>query len=277
MRDDLSDILPIRQDAHYDILASHTIYNSTKISRVLPEDTVKIGIIREPFDRMVSAAYYYRDVSKMPYLSAVPKDNFISNLIRNHSVYDTNEFSQTKNSMAMDFGFPKGLTENMSYAISAYISKLSSEFELILIMERFEESLILMKRLLKWDMFDILHIATNRNKHIQVTPDTEDLAKFKSMCFLDYAIYNHFWKIFESKIASEGKSFKEEVEYFKTVLDSVNAFCRNVKEGDNFKVDGSQWNCPFTLTSRDCKAMKMDVDVISLPILRERHIKMQGL
>lgn len=54
--------MPIEPNKHYDIFAMHTKYNQTMFDKLLPADTVNIGIIREPLDRMISAAYYHRDV-----------------------------------------------------------------------------------------------------------------------------------------------------------------------------------------------------------------------
>jgi hypothetical protein len=99
-------VLPVEPNTKHDILARHIYrYKAHFFKRFLPEDSVNIAIIRQPLDRMISAAYYYRDLLKKSYLVDVPKDNFILNLINYPELYDKAPFSRTKNSMGRDFVF----------------------------------------------------------------------------------------------------------------------------------------------------------------------------
>lgn len=207
----------------------------------------------------------------------VPRKNFIVNLIQNHSIYEKKHFSRTHNSMAQDFGFPPSTTKSMSIFISSYMMQITFQFKLVLVLEKLDESLVLLKRYLDWELFDILYIPDNRHEHEKVSLKAEDIAKFKSVSFLDYIIYDEFVKILKWKMKLEGATFQEEVDHFKTVLRSVREFCSGESDLEFLHVHSSRWTCPFILTASDCKLMTMVSREITIPILIERHKKMHKL
>ena len=215
----LRTILPVKQGGHYDILAFHAKLNfkKTDFDAILPEDKVNIAIIREPLRRMISAAYYYRNFGHR-YLKTIPKDNFISELIANPDKYEPRTFSITRNSMAKDFGFSTTMKATEKGKIQKTLELLYKEFKLVLIVERFDESLVLMKRILGWKMSDILYIPSNTLKHPLVNITNVQRKTHEETCFLDYAIYSYFSKVFDVKVQREGETFEFEVAHFKELL-----------------------------------------------------------
>jgi hypothetical protein len=64
--------------------------------------------------------------------------------------------------MAVEFDFPESLFTNYSNEeSSSYLEKLDREFELVIILEHFTESAVLMRRLLGWTIKDILYLKKN--------------------------------------------------------------------------------------------------------------------
>lgn len=49
-------------------------------------------------------------------------------------------------------------------AVKNYIKFLNKEFDLVMIMDYFDESLVLLKRLLCWEIDDILYVKLNERK-----------------------------------------------------------------------------------------------------------------
>lgn len=237
----------------YDILAVHTVYKKERFAQVLPEDSVYIGIIRDPLERMVSAAFYYRDIWQIEYLKKIPKDRFIKNLINYPERYDSVVFSFTRNSMGKDFGFSPYLKPLDSTAIEAKLNSLGEEFALVMVMERFDESLVLMRRLLNWSLSDILYLKSNAHRHKPVIISEKEQIKFRTTCFMDYAIYDYFKKIFEEKLSLQQTDFWEEVKHFKSVLSILNNFCGGA--GTRLLVEASPGNHSFYVTRKDCKWM----------------------
>jgi len=62
--------------------------------------------------------------------------------------------------MMFDFGLDYQFYQNFT-AVKEYIAFLEGEFDLVMIMEYFEESMVLMKRLLSWEFEDFFHIKSN--------------------------------------------------------------------------------------------------------------------
>ncbi|XP_045210111.1 galactose-3-O-sulfotransferase 2-like [Mercenaria mercenaria] len=261
--------MPVAPGNHRDILACHSVYSRNLFGSVLPEDTVNIGIIREPLERMISAAYYYRDVWKSPLLVKVPRLNFIHNLVNRPHLYELKPFTKTKNAMGQDFGFSPTTSINDTDYIKKHLDLLKKDFKQVLVMERFEESLILMKRTLNWDLADVIYLKTNSHAHQPVILTPYELDKFKSTCFLDYAVYETFYEIFDKKIAAEGPDFINEVEHFKSVLQLVKDFCE-LGTRKLLKIAQSAWNEPFEVTKQDCLYMQMK-ELKFVEFLKRRH------
>jgi len=242
---------------HYDIFACHTVYSKSLYSQLLPKDHVKIGIIREPFDRMISAAYYYRDIWNVGYLKSVPPANFIHNLINQPERYERASFSRTRNSMGKDFGFPNNLKPSDTNIVMQRLNALNSEFSLVMVTERFDESLVLMKRLLHWSFSDIMYLLANSHKHSSYPLNEAELKKFKTTSFLDYAIYDHFLKEFEKKVDAAGEDLQNEVHYFTDCLVKFKAFCDKANSTTEVLEFGkTKWDDTFTVIKADCDWMK---------------------
>ena len=269
--------LPVRPGAHYDILATHSWYKSKEYDRILPKDKVNIAIVREPIDRLISSAYYYRDVYGYTYLNKVPKATYIQELILHPEKYETSHFSETRNSMGQDFGFAATMKITDSDKIVAKLNSLEKEFILVLLTERFDESLVLMKRYLNWNLSDILYISRNTHAHQQVNITEELREKYKSTSFMDFAIYNRFAKIFNEKVIAEGPEFKQEVIFLQNVLNKTVSFCQHgIKQNKSFlEIQSSDWNNAFRIFESDCKLLLKE-EITFIDELKARHKLMNG-
>lgn len=268
--------LPVKPGGHYDILAVHSVYRKEDFDSVLPLDHVNIGIVREPLNRMISAAYYYRDTFNKSHLLSVPRSNFIQELINHPEKYEKEFFSETRNSMGRDFGFDSTIKDTHIDAILKRLVFLDREFKLVLITERFEESLVLMKRYFNWKLSDILFIPRNAYKHEAEKLTEEQRAKHRKTCFLDYAIYDFFWKVFDYKVENEEGDFKDEVRQFKNILDQTTSFCgRSKSPNNNLQIFATRWNDDFGISHSDCALMEMD-EMKFIENLRARHIQMNS-
>ena len=68
-----------------------------------------------------------------------------------------------RNQMLWDFGLDEKLFENMT-AIKSKIEEIDSTFALVLLTEKFDESMILLKDLLCWDYRDMTSLKLNAQK-----------------------------------------------------------------------------------------------------------------
>jgi hypothetical protein len=225
-----------KSDKH-DILCNHMVFNRKKISRLLHNDSMYIGIVREPFDQFLSSAIYYKFKYKYPYLRRLPKETFITDLIRNprQNEATTMAESMTYNSMSYDFGMSIGFSEaaiNGSLEVfDEFLNDTANTFHLVMLFEKFDESLVLLRRYLNFTIEDIVYVPGNSfsfKKEANVTLEfnitEDDMAVFRERNQFDYKLYAFFKTRIEMQIARESM-FQEEVKHFKAILNEVQEFC----------------------------------------------------
>ncbi|XP_053385834.1 galactose-3-O-sulfotransferase 2-like [Mercenaria mercenaria] len=256
----------------YDILCNHGVFNYDIYSSLLPKDTVYLGIVRDPLAVFISAVNYYSQESQQIDYIAQITGNRLQELIRRPEVYDREFFSYAKNVMSRDFGFPE--TNNRNHTI-AKLKELGLIFKLVLLVEHFEESLILMKRYLSWKLRDILFLSNNAYGKGQTGEDLtlNDTKKFKIRNQLDYALYIFFYKKFLDQYNSEPNDINLEVKHFKSVLFDLNTFCNNKAHENEISVltvNESKWTEQFTLIFEDCKYMNKD-ELEFIKLLRQKQ------
>ena len=271
----LEDKIPLKPGKHYDIFACHTnSFRKGWFESLLPVDSVNIAIVREPLSRMISSAYYYRDVFGVAYLKKVPESGFIHNLIKSQHKYDNNLFSHTRNAMGRDFGL-RNRTDKHNLDLPEILKELDEQFYLVLIMERFHESLIMLKRLLKWSFIDILYLKTNSHEHNHTVLSEDEIRKFKDSNYIDVAIYEYFYDVFKKKLAVVGEDFHHEVAFFKTLLQQVNEFCEvKVNDDDDARlsIELSKWEEKFEVTKFDCVLMRTH-EISFITKLRMKYLR----
>ena len=254
----------------HDILCNHAVFNQTKFKKLLHSDAVYIAIVREPLHLFISSALYYRYVWPNRYLTKIGEKNFIHDLIHKPAKYEPQNMkdSRTFNNMATDFGFEinniNSVAKLKESDISLFISNLKNAFHFVIIVEYFDESLVMLKRLLNWSLKDILYIKqnefkqSNRSKSINVTVTDEDKRVFRNRNRLDYAIYETFLDLFLKRMSKE-TDLLAEVSEFRNNLKIVRAFCEKShpkRKKKDLIFPSTKWTASFTVERQDCVLMK---------------------
>lgn len=175
--------------------------------------------------------------------------------------------------MALEFGFPLEVfrsKKKKSVAITEYLDKLDSEMDLILVVEKLEESMVLLRRILNWKLQDILYIHKNsfadmRNetrtklsKNLYIHDDTEE--KYRKWAKLEYTLYNFATKRLERQIQNESPDFYDEVRHFKFVREKLKKFCENESRAyrpNTLFIPQSKWNERFIVSNLMCSQMQL--------------------
>ncbi|XP_045214363.2 uncharacterized protein LOC123564685 [Mercenaria mercenaria] len=258
----------IKSNHKYDILSHHMVFNHKKVSQLLYNDTVYVAIVRDPFDLFISSACYYKFALKSPYpyLGKLSNETFITDLIRNPKQNEATTMSEsmTFNSMAYDFGMSLSLrtAEKITeQSFVEFLNKTGNIFHLVMVVEKFDESLVLLKRYLNWTLQDILYIkintfspnnVSNLSDYFGVTAD--DMTIFRKRNKFDYGIYNFFKDRLEKQISKE-EFFTDEVEHFKVMLRDVQKFCSKV-EAEQLKAKECMQNTDDSLDIKYSEGIK---------------------
>ncbi|XP_077467656.1 galactose-3-O-sulfotransferase 2-like isoform X3 [Stigmatopora argus] len=171
------------------------------VEKVMPADSFYFSIIRNPVDMMDSIFIYYKSIPAFHKTSSL--DDFLDWSSQNYnSSVPSNHYAH--NILAFDFGFDndvmsddKELEERTNNSIAA----IEQDFHLILILEYFEESVILLKYILCWSLDDVVSFKMNSRSQRTRSPLLPTTAeKIKRWNALDWRIYLHFNRSFWHKV-----------------------------------------------------------------------------
>ncbi|GFR89538.1 galactose-3-O-sulfotransferase 3 [Elysia marginata] len=272
----------------YDTLASHVVYDDSQISRYFSKDAFRVAIIREPMKQVLSALVFYTVVYPQPDLKAgylKHKDDPINGFLKHPEDFTNGKkcpppYSYVNTKMSFDLGLNINNIESTKMnrtKIQIFLDKLEKELGLVLISDYFDESMVLLKRTLRWSIKDILYIKVNemrldKNSSWRKKPNltsTEYLA-FRYCNKIDYALYDHFLPMFLDKIEKE-RLFQEEVSSYKDILQSLRDFCSNTTRGDKLRVPKSEWTAEFFVYRCECDLMLQKEDSM-VDIVRQRQL-----
>ena len=289
-------IIPHPTGGLFDILCDHIIFNENTIAPYFPDFAVRVAIVRDPLQQMLSALAYFTHVFKRPDLMSglerfkqAPLEGFL-----NHPGYFYNPSqgvagSYINNRMSVDLGFDlKNFEEskkNMT-KIRGFLANLEKQFDLILLANYFDESMVLLRRFLNWTIKDVMYLELNTANGNREGFEKSDLNQrpsfnsttvlaFRKWAAIDYALYDHFLTIFLNKIQKE-KFLQEEVSAFREARDLVAKFCAKVNEsydvGNDFvSIEKTEWTEAFTVSEYECQLMSMhELDLVSLAIERQK-------
>ncbi|XP_019635014.1 PREDICTED: galactose-3-O-sulfotransferase 3-like [Branchiostoma belcheri] len=279
-----------------DIWVYHTIFNSQKFRSMFPNDTVYITILREPFSQLKSVWNYYKLSSKFNISEDGPAG--IATFLDSPEKYDMKcdhgsryPFCFTRNPMAVDLGFP--MQENMKILQTQqqkqkiskdFVRQIEGQFSLVMIMEHFDESLVLLKREMCWTLKDILYyVANNRNyswRHVEI-PTTQK-KQHKQWSSVDYALYNYFNKTLWNKIERSENDFNGELRFFRHVNAKMKEHCDQLLRGEAcsvygsvLKISESRWSPGFDIDLEDCELIKR-TSQCHFALQAERAIRVLG-
>lgn len=253
----------------HNILTHHIVYDRCYVQHDFPRSrTIYLTILREPWTQFISTVNYFRfpefpptekplrDILEEPEKWAKPIP------MREEPDYNATR-SLVRNMMANDLGFHNELAGNHT-AIELFIERLDRDFDLVMILEYFYESLVLMRRLLCWELSDIFHLKLNEKRYHAADPElpfvtTEMKAKHRELDHVDYVIYGHFKSKFLKIMREQDDSFRREVDLFKDGLHDVKQFCKNVKASSNetYTMKKNEFMSDFQITAQKCEAWKV--------------------
>lgn len=175
-----------------------------------------ITFVRNPAERYLSGFYHVmrlqEDVKKIFFPSGLDLNTFIKNKeTHNHLIY-------------FFTGIPREQIEKHSEeAIAIAKENILREYLFVGLTEKFDESIIILKKLLKWNSvyYDKRNVGTNRLEENNL--DTDLLNEIIKLNKLDYIIYEFVVDLFEEKLKQYHLN-KGEVKLFKSLNRCYNLF-----------------------------------------------------
>jgi hypothetical protein len=261
-------IIPLPSNVSYNILCNHAIYNKMEFGEIMPQNTTYIGILRNPLSVYKSAFFYFGYYKYAKRLFPNTEDRLLLHKFIEQSSSHFHGNRHISNGMSFDFGMQKSQISNMFY-ITEYIKELDQDFRLVIIAELFDESLVLMKRYLCWDLTDILYLLVNKGQWRRRSKPyltEKDIFNIKQSNQADVLLYDFFKTRLKNQIEMEDVTFYREVHHFKNIISTLYQFCANQNIGNkSYRFQKSNWNSEFIINRDFCSRLKMS----ELSVLRK--------
>ena len=260
---------------------NHAVYDEKKILQFMHDDTIFTATLRYPFDTFRSKYHFFQNRYHRYYKTDVQGDAIAK--ILEEAVYDKDlqlytfpgRQRELQSSMYKYFQQDHDRAVRDTHYFEESLKTLEKRFPVVLINEYFDQSLVLFRRHMCWQMKDILYVAHKNASYDYKNKTQEDYGELfqrhQNISMIDYKLYNHFIDIYKREFNAGGQSIINEVETFQKLNLKTNLFCKNVYESlisahyntaEELKVlrreeyfGKTEFNSEFTLSAGDCLLM----------------------
>ena len=309
-----------RPDDKFDIFCEHSIFDAEPLNEIMKSGYKRIAIVREPLSQLRSYIKYFAYDVKLglekeldPAQTLLHKVDKYQDLviIHNTTKYRKLPAHATMNNLKKYIKLetltaPRGVNMTFSWnwvaeqfgydytkPVEELLRYINSQFHVVLILEKLDESLVLMKQKFCWRMKDILNMHLRKTEHVRESPNDTFLRKIHyRFSRADYAIYDHFLRRLHQKIAHEKSDFADEVRFFQNISTVTHTFCRKVCRnlGQVVRTNGNQthmvkylqmahifeassWESAFNVSGVDCIMMMFKPSIYRHAILAQMPLR----
>ena len=217
------------------ILCNHARYNKAPMNWLFPKETTRyITMLRDPTKQFESVFNFYGIGRVFRKLSngAPPLEHFLQNatFYFKKFVKKSKYIHLLKNPALFDLGLDTEHHEDFT-VVRNYIRFLQQEFDLVILTEYFDESLVLLKRRFCWKTEDILYFKLNE----RIDTEKQDLSKFtrgqiRKWNSGDVLLYQSFNQTLWNMIEEEGADFFKDLSLFRKAKNIIAQAC--LQKGD---------------------------------------------
>ncbi|XP_070537338.1 uncharacterized protein [Ptychodera flava] len=219
----------------YNMMTVHVRYNRSAFETFMNPGTKYISILRETCSHFESDFVYY----KLPSLVQSVKKHTAINETMKEYMRDPEYYWEkskkkfgnltmyfTRNVQTFDLGLDH-IYHNNTDVLGKFIKTLEDQIDLMLITEYFDESLLLLKKLLHWDWDDIMYIQRNVRPQnaTRATVTSELCTNIKQWNSADDLLYKTFNKTFWRRVAAYGPNWQRDLSELKMRLRNVRSNC----------------------------------------------------
>ncbi|XP_064103381.1 galactosylceramide sulfotransferase-like [Macrobrachium nipponense] len=169
-----------------DLFAIHSRLNVPEHSKVLHEDSRWVTILRDPARQYESLFNFYR----LGEAYGLNLTQFRDMPIEKLGALPRKQGKFGRNQVLFDLGYP----DNMSVTqLRSAMDRLDKLFDLVMISEFMDESLVLLRHLLCWTPHDVVSFTMNaRREEVKPPLDPELLSALRELNSADVLLYDHF-------------------------------------------------------------------------------------
>ncbi|XP_061524981.1 galactose-3-O-sulfotransferase 3 [Phycodurus eques] len=189
------------------VIGNHMRYDAAELRRLMPNDTRYVTILREPAAMFESLFSYYNQHCKT--FKRVPKGSLDAFLERPWRYYRPEDQGSmyARNTLTFDLGGDKDHPATDAAYARSFAAEVERVFSLVMIAEHFDESLVLLRHILSWDLDDVVYVKLNVRAPASKRRLTPGLAgKIRTWNWIDAHLYDHFNASLWRRLAALGSA-----------------------------------------------------------------------
>ncbi|KAM8953212.1 galactose-3-O-sulfotransferase 2-like [Pelodytes ibericus] len=188
------------------IMCHHMRFQLKEVEKVMANDTFYFTILRNPISLMESSFSYYKNLDV--FSNATSLEDFIDNTSKYYNGTSVSS-NYAKNLMSFDLGFDHNGKESEKH-FKLMRQAVETMFDLVLISEYFDQSLVLLKNALCWTFDDVLSFPLNsRSNSTKQATSKQTQEKIKNWNQLDWQLYVYFNRSFWNQVEKYGRERME--------------------------------------------------------------------
>ena len=203
------------------ILCNHARWDKQTMKELMEQDTVFITILRNPVSQFESTFSYMEFAHLLGIKGTTdPLATFFEDPVRimakisdiSASGSVASYLNLLRNGQSFDLGLESAQFFNEEKTNDA-ITELDGSFNLVLMMEYFDESLVLLARELCWDIRDVAYFKLNqrRSSDVKTKLSNQLVQKIGKWNRADVLLYDYFNRTFWKKVEKLGTAFWSDV------------------------------------------------------------------
>ncbi|XP_042297845.1 LOW QUALITY PROTEIN: galactosylceramide sulfotransferase [Sceloporus undulatus] len=201
-----SQVQDYRPGMCFNIVCNHMRFQYEEVRKLLPADTIFVTVLRDPAYLFESSFHYFERI--IPLTWKISGEDKLAEFLRDPwHYYDPSGFNAhyLQNLLFFDLGYDNAMDSN-SPLVDQYIHEIDQRFHLVMLLEYFDESLVLLKDLLCWELEDVLYFKLNARKDSTVSRLTDALyQKATAWNLIDAKLYRYFNATFWRKVDAYGR------------------------------------------------------------------------
>eukprot|EP00042_Codosiga_hollandica_P047120 m.506801 g.506801 ORF g.506801 m.506801 type:complete len:815 (-) comp57374_c0_seq4:293-2737(-) len=251
---------PGSPNATFDMLVSgHAIYERPALERIVPNATY-ITILREPVTHLSSSWNFFQIYKRV--LNDNGNSMTLSEFLTNPKEYFKRgnffDIRLLRNGMAFDLGLDNELTRPSDIeAAVQQTANPSTGFDLVLLTEYMDESLVVLRHHLCWDIEDIIIFSLKRTTGASRSMMDLDSQRIHEFNTLDVALYQHFNRTLWMRAAAI-PNFNEEVLHLRTLQENIRQACKDMNNTPERKKRFYFLTYPLSAVQQVCAGLTMD-------------------
>ncbi|KAM4771182.1 galactose-3-O-sulfotransferase 2-like [Rhinophrynus dorsalis] len=186
----------------FHIMCHHMRFLLTEVEKVMPSNTFYFTILRNPVSQMESSFSYYKALDIFAEVTSL--EAFLNNTSKYYRK-SSKTSNHAKNFMTFDLGFDHNGLESVKH-FQLNWRAVEATFNIVLITEYFDESLVLLKDALCWTFDDVLTFRLNsRSNTTKKALSKQTQEAIKRWNQLDWQLYVYFNSTFWNRVERFGK------------------------------------------------------------------------